>query len=261
MPECRKPAVERLRQSGDWTGRQAGISRRGIYSCSWSGQARHGGVSCCPMAASGRRSTSSPSATQLTPSGLARRAGLDPTTFNRSKRVGRRRPPALALDREHRQDPRGDRHATRRLSRLLGDERSRGRDECRSARCRFSALPRPAPAASSTMAAFPPARAGTRSTFPGTIGDGVFALEVTGDSMLPLYRDGDTIIVSPATRLPARRPGGGQDQRGRGDGEDPAAQDRARRSSSLSLNPGSSRTGRLPSAEIEWMARIIWASQ
>ena len=33
--------------------------------------------------------------------------------------------------------------------------------------------------------------------FPVMNDEKVYALEITGDSMLPLYRDGDTIVVSP----------------------------------------------------------------
>ena len=92
----------------------------------------------------------------LSPSGLAKRAGLDPTTFNKSKRItgdGRERWPstesvskALAATNS----------SIETFVQLIGDgARSRNR-------CRCSASRRPAAAAISTTAAFPPARAGTR---------------------------------------------------------------------------------------------------
>ena len=172
----------------------------------------------------------------------------------------RRRPPALAVDREHRQDPRGDRHRHRRLPRLRASRRRRAAPASRSARCRSSASPRPAPAASSTMAASPPARAGTRSTFPAPPARTSSRSKVTGDSMLPLYRDGDTIIV--ARDAPCRR--GDRVVVKTRDGEVMAKvlqpQDRRGRSSSPRSIP-TIPTARSPSATSTGSARIIWASQ
>ena len=37
--------------------------------------------------------------------------------------------------------------------------------------------------------------------FPRPDGEAVYALEISGDSMMPLYRDGDRIIVSPAASI------------------------------------------------------------
>ena len=49
----------------------------------------------------------------LSASGLAKKAGLDPTTFNKSKRITPRGPPALALDQVDREVAAGDRrHAS-----------------------------------------------------------------------------------------------------------------------------------------------------
>ena len=51
-------------------------------------------------------------------------------------------------------------------------------------------------------AAFRPARAGTRR--PASVNDEhAYALEISGDSMTPAYRDGDVIVVSPGA--PIRR--------------------------------------------------------
>ena len=48
-------------------------------------------------------------------------------------------------------------------------------------------------------AVFPAGQGWDEVEFP----DGAYALEVTGESMMPLYRDGDIIIVSP--NAPVRR--------------------------------------------------------
>ncbi len=166
---------------------------------------------------------------QLTVSGLARRAGLDPTTFNRSKRQaadGRPRWPS-----------------TESIAKILdatGTEMAVFLDlvEMRPA-SDFAAL-RHVPILGLAQAGaggffddggFPAGQGWDAIDFPGPLGDDVFALEVTGDSMLPLYRHGDTIIVARGAAVPARRPGGGQDLRRRGHGQGSGAQDRRKRSS------------------------------
>jgi len=53
----------------------------------------------------------------------------------------------------------------------------------------------------STMPAFPPVRAGKISPFPRSPIRIATRLEITGDSMLPVYRDGDRILVSPQGSL------------------------------------------------------------
>src|SRR3712207_8478129 len=85
------------------------------------------------------------------------------------------------------------------------------------------------------------------------------SLKVTGESMLPLCREGDTIVVSPAARV---RKGDRVVVKTR-DGEVMAKVlgRRTREAVELtSLNPEhGDRT--IPLASVEWMARIAWASQ
>src|SRR5690606_5733515 len=45
---------------------------------------------------------------------------------------------------------------------------------------------------------FPAGQGWDEVDFPGPNGEQVYALEVTGESMMPVYRDGDIIIVSPS---------------------------------------------------------------
>ncbi len=87
----------------------------------------------------------------------------------------------------------------------------------------------------------------------------VYALEVSGESMAPVYRDGDTIIVSPEAGIR------------RGDrvvvktlaGEVMAKELRrktAHRIELRSLNPDfPDRTIYLQ--DVDWIARVVWASQ
>src|SRR5690606_24484838 len=88
---------------------------------------------------------------------------------------------------------------------------------------------------------------------------GVYALEVQGESMLPLYRDGDVLIVEPGAQL--RR----NDRvvvRTK-DGEVMAkvlVRQTSKAIELMSLNP--EHPGRtIPMSEVDWIARIIWASQ
>ncbi|MBC7314746.1 MAG: helix-turn-helix transcriptional regulator, partial [Rhizobium sp.] len=88
---------------------------------------------------------------------------------------------------------------------------------------------------------------------------GVYALEVQGDSMKPLYRDGDVLIVEPGAQV---RRGDRVVVKTR-DGEVMAkvlARQSAKSIELMSLNPEHpNRT--LEMTEVEWIARIIWASQ
>ncbi|MBN9011042.1 MAG: helix-turn-helix transcriptional regulator, partial [Rhizobiales bacterium] len=126
----------------------------------------------------------------LSASGLARKAGLDPTTFNRSKRVaadGRERWPS-----------------TESLSKILvatgteiGDflgilDVHRGFGEPAAASFRGVPLLGLAQAGAGGFfddAGFPAGRGWEEVEFPGR-GENVFALLVSGDSMMPLYRAG-----------------------------------------------------------------------
>lgn len=203
---------------------------------------------------------------QLSPSGLARRAGLDPTSFNKSKR--------------HSSDGRERWPSTESISKVL--------DATGSTITQFMEFLRPEPVNGGLPdGAFPPqhstipllgfAQAGAGGFFddggfPAGQGwdvvefpsapnakAGVYALEIQGDSMLPLYRDGDVLIVEPGAQI--RR--GDRVVVKTTEGEVMAkvlARQTARSIELFSVNPDHpNRTFDL--ADIEWMARIIWASQ
>jgi phage repressor protein C with HTH and peptisase S24 domain len=196
----------------------------------------------------------------LSASGLARKAGLDPTTFNRSKRVaadGRERWPS-----------------TESLSKILSatgtdigdflgilDHHQRGFGEPPSPAFRGIPLLGLAQAGAGGFfddAGFPAGRGWDEVEFPGP-DENVFALEVTGDSMMPLYRDGDTIIVARNTTL--RRGDRVVVKTREGEVMAKIMQRKTQRQVELaSLNPAHP-TRTLPTSEIEWMGRILWASQ
>ena len=200
----------------------------------------------------------------LTPSGLARRAGLDPTSFNKSKRLspdGRLRWPS-----------------TESIAKVL---------EATGATLDQFMGYMQVPDRSMPDGVFPPqtgnipllgfAQAGAGGFFddggfpagqgwdvvefpaPPDRRPGVYALEVQGDSMLPLYRDGDVLIVEPGAQV---RRGDRVVVRTR-EGEVMAkvlARQTARGIDLISLNPDHPNRS-FDMTEVEWIARIIWASQ
>ncbi len=193
----------------------------------------------------------------LTPSGLAKVAGLDPTALNPSKRVSK--------------DGRGRWPSTESLAKILeatgesfNDFRARG-----GAFVQANSRPPPtlpllglAQAGAGGFfdpAGFPTGEGWDQVQLPVPGEPGVYALEVSGDSMLPLYRDGDRIVVSITEQV---RRGDRVVVRTRG-GEVMAkvlARQTANAIELHSLNP--LHPPRLfEMKNVEWIARIIWASQ
>ena len=134
----------------------------------------------------------------MSPSGLARLAGLDPTTFNKSKRGaanGKLRWPS-----------------TESLAKVLAATGA-SLDEFvtlvneggqRTIRVRMVPLISMAQAGNEGYfddAGFPAGSGWEDIAFPGVEDEHAYALEITGDSMLPVYRDGDRIVVSPSGSL------------------------------------------------------------
>ena len=87
----------------------------------------------------------------------------------------------------------------------------------------------------------------------------MFALEVTGDSMLPLYRDGDVLIVSPTASV---RKGDRVVVRTSG-GEVTAKELKRRTAKTLELRSlNSDHPDRIiPMEDVAWVARVMWARQ
>jgi len=200
---------------------------------------------------------------RLSPSGLARRAGLDPTSFNKSKRQGA--------------DGRQRWPSTESIAKVL-DATGASIDEFLASTARDFALPQgafPPQAGSIPLLGFAQAGAGgffDDGGFPAGQGwdvvefpaspdrkAGVYALEVQGDSMMPLYRDGDVLIVEPGAQV---RRGDRVVVKTR-EGEVMAKvlhRQTPRTIDLVSLNPEHPNR-RFPTTEVEWVARIVWASQ
>ena len=106
---------------------------------------------------------------------------------------------------------------------------------------------------------FPVGKGWDEVGLPSVQDEHAYALEISGDSMKPAYRDGDVIVVSPGT--PIRR--GDRVVVKTRDGEVMVKELKRRTAKMIelqSLNPSqANRT--LPASDVEWIARIVWASQ
>jgi len=193
----------------------------------------------------------------LSPSGLAKLAGLDPTTFNKSKRGGAngklRWPSTESVSKVLRATGASLDEFVSLIARDGGAMRSYARS-----------VPLIGMAQAGTSGYFDdsgfPAGAGwDEIPFPELADEHAYALEITGESMLPVYRDGDRIVVSPSASVR------------RGDrvvvksnaGEVMAkhlSRHTAQRIELKSFNPAFEDRG-FALSEIVFMHRIIWASQ
>ena len=191
-------------------------------------------------------------------SALAKLAGLDATAFNVSKRVskdGRERWPS-----------------TESISKIL-DATGESFDSFLSGSGAFlqmndNQLHRTVPllglAQAGTggffdSAGFPAGQGWDEIALPSPGEGGIYALEVQGDSMEPLYREGDRIVVSPTEQV--RR--GDRVVVKTVEGEVLAKQLKRQTAKTVelaSLNPEHADRV-LNNAEIAFMARVIWASQ
>jgi phage repressor protein C with HTH and peptisase S24 domain len=188
----------------------------------------------------------------LSASGLAKKAGLDPTTFNRSKRVtadGRARWPS-----------------TESIARALA-----ATDSSIDSFVRLIGAPdratRLIPLLSFVEAVndgaldqrgFPAGESRNEIALPFA-DEHAFALEISGDTMRPAYRDGDIVVVAPATPIQ------------RGDrvvvktaaGELTIGEIKRRTARTLELRAldsnGEERT--LAASDVAWVARIVWVKQ
>ncbi len=193
------------------------------------------------------------SAHDMSPSGLAKRAGLDPTTFNKSKRTlldGRLRWPS-----------------TESISKIL-DATGASMEEFVALMGKTAPRLKPVPIIGLAQAGtggyfddggFPVGKGWDEVLFPDLPDEHVYALEVSGESMLPTYRDGDRIVVSPTA--PVRR--GDRVVLKTKDGEIMAKELRRQTAKTVelrSLNPD--HEDRIFSInDVTWMARIMWVSQ
>ena len=190
---------------------------------------------------------------KLSPSGLAKKSGLDPTTFNKSKRItadGRARWPS-----------------TESVAKALAAT-SVSFDTFVSLISDASGAAKSVPLIGFAQAGsggyfddagFPAGKGWDEIAFPAVTDDNAYAVEISGDSMTPTYRDGDIVIVSPAA--PVRR--GDRVVVKTRKGEVMVKELKRQTAKQVELKSLNSehpdRT--IPHGDVVWIARIVWASQ
>lgn len=187
------------------------------------------------------------------PSGLAKQAGLDPTSFNKSKRVG-----ANGKNRWP---------STESVAKVLNVAGMSFED--------FAVLAEDRPLKGPIIPVIGMAQAGNDGLFddsgypvgegwdevrmPGKVDDNVYALQIQGDSMWPVFREGDRVLVAPTQNV---RKGDRVVVKTR-EGEIMAKElvkKTASRIDLKSLNPDYEDRS-FKRKEVEWIARIVWVSQ
>jgi phage repressor protein C with HTH and peptisase S24 domain len=202
---------------------------------------------------------------QISVSRLARDAGLDATSFNKSKRItgaGRLRWPSTeSIDKALRATG----TSLRDFLNLVEDQPVNAADIS----SRFKMPPiRNVPLLGFAQAGvggffddggFPAGQGWDEVQFPASDHDNIYALEVSGNSMEPLYRDGDVIIVQPGASIRKKDRVVVKTLEG-----EVMAKELARKTATIvelvSINPDHDDRV-IPLKEIEWIARIVWASQ
>jgi phage repressor protein C with HTH and peptisase S24 domain len=190
----------------------------------------------------------------LSASGLAKRAGLDPTTFNRSKRItpdGRARWPS-----------------TESIAKALAATGTNVEtfvelitDNSRKPTFAVPVIGLAEAGAGGYFddAGFPAGKGWDEIPFPAVDDEHAYALEISGDSMQPLYRDGDIIVVSPSS--PVRR--GDRVVVKTREGEVMAKELKRKTAKTLELKSINAEHGErvLAISDVLWIGRIVWASQ
>jgi phage repressor protein C with HTH and peptisase S24 domain len=195
----------------------------------------------------------------LSASGLARRAGLDPTTFNPSKRRmpdGRARWPGTESLAKVLQATGASLEV---FSHLVAGERAIASGKTGPRRIPLIGMAQAGGNGFFDDGGFPVGGSWDEVSIPEVGDPHAYALEIAGDSMEPVFRDGDMVVVSPSA--PIRR--GDRVIVRTAKGEAMAKQltrRSARRIELRSLNPDHPNYT-FDLSEVAWMHRIIWASQ
>jgi phage repressor protein C with HTH and peptisase S24 domain len=190
----------------------------------------------------------------LSASGLAKRAGLDPTAFNKSKRIapdGHQRWPstesiAKCLEATN--------TSVEEFSALLGSRGERPGVVLPLVRLDEAAQPK-----MFDETGLPGEKGWDELNFPAIQDQQAFAIEVTGDGLMPFYRDGARLVVAPTETVRA----GDRVVIMLHDGRLMVRELRRQTARALELRSFA------PAAEDEsvsvrdvaWMSRIVWASQ
>ena len=189
-------------------------------------------------------------------SGLAKKAGLDPTSFNPSKRHGPDGRPRWPTTESIARVLDASGASVEEFADLLAGKKGQ---PPRRKQIPLIGFAQAGKGGFFDDSGFPAGGSWDEIDVPGVTDQNAYSLEITGDSMLPVYREGDLIIVSPNTSL---RKGDRVVVKTRG-GEVMAKilhRQTAKTIELASFNPEHPpKTYEMN--DIDWVARIIWATQ
>jgi phage repressor protein C with HTH and peptisase S24 domain len=194
----------------------------------------------------------------LTASGLARRAGLDPTTFNPSKRVTKQSKPRWPSTESLAKILSATETSLDDFVALMAD-RPLNAAPVTSHRLRCIAMDQVARPELFDESGFPAGQAWDEIDFPNLEDPHAYALEVRGNNFLPTYRDGDLVIVSPVASIRRRdrvmlKTRAGAIHAG-------TLLRRTAQRIEIASFADSVEPQVLPVKETAWLARILWVSQ
>jgi len=192
----------------------------------------------------------------LSASGLAKKAGLDPTSFNPSKRLGpegRERWPTTESIAKVLNAVGGN------LDEFTAMVLGRKGAEKLNVTVPVIGMAKAGKGGFFDDAGFPVGGAFDEIAAPGVKDTNAYALEITGDSMLPVFRQGDIIIVSPNATV--RKGDRVVVKTKRGEVMAKVLQRQTGKTIELaSFNPDHELKV-FPAEDVQWIARIVWASQ
>lgn len=189
-------------------------------------------------------------------SGLAKKSGLDPTSFNPSKRNGPDGRPRWPTMESISRLIQASGSTVDEFAELLTGKKGQ---PPKRRQIPLLGLAKAGKGGFFDDSGFPDGNGWDEIDVPGVTDQNAYALEITGDSMMPVYREGDIIILSPAAtvrkgdRVVARL----------SDGQVMAKIMQRQTSKTLELasfNPNHA-TKVLDMKDVDWVARIMWASQ
>ena len=191
---------------------------------------------------------------QLSASGLAKKAGLDPTTFNKSKRITPDGRPRWPSTESVAKSLAATGTSIDTFVQLIED----------TARPVARAVPLIGFAEAGSGGffddgGFPVGKGWDEIPFPSVTDENAYALEISGNSMEPVYRDGSVIVVSPAASI--RR--GDRVVVKTSDGEVMVKELKRRTAKTIELRSINVEHGdrSLSARDVLWIARIMWATQ
>ncbi|MDQ6437414.1 helix-turn-helix transcriptional regulator [Mesorhizobium sp. LHD-90] len=195
----------------------------------------------------------------LSTSGLAKRAGLDSTAFNKSKRRSADGRPRWPSTESLAKIIEATSSSIEEFVSLVSDRSPAGALPMQRSSVPLLGLAQAGAGGFFDDAGFPVGQGWDLIELPVSAGDTAYALQVQGDSMLPVYRDRDLLIVEPGAtvrkgdRVVVKTTSG-----------EVMAKVLSRRSPReielLSINP-SHPVRQVAMSDVEWLARIVWASQ